>query len=425
MTISIMILVFLVLMTLGTPIGFSMGLSAVLAIAAFESVPLVLLPQLFFTSMDNFSLLAIPLFVFAGALMGLGGITEQLVILARSLVGHLRGGLAQANVLTNTFMSAISGSAAADVAAVGSIMIPAMARAGYDKPFAVAVTSSAAMLAPIIPPSIIAVIYSSVTGVSVGKLFLAGVIPGILCALSIMALTWFYAVRAGTPTDVRATWTQRGSALIKAGPALMMPAIILGGILGGIVTATEAGALACIYALGYAIYGRRLNIYSFYVAVMDAALTTGTALLVLAGAAIFSWVLVRTGTSQWLMDLILGISDSPAVVLALVLGMLFLVGIVMEPVPALVLTAPLLITASKIMNFDPLSFGIAVIMMLIVGSVTPPVGVLAMIACRIADIPYSSTFRVIIPFTLVWLAVIALVAYVPAIANLLPSMLVQ
>ena len=423
MTAAVMLVVFIVLMTLGSPVGFSMGLAAVVAITAFEDVPLVLLPQLFYTSIDNFSLLAIPLFVFAGALMGLSGITNQLVTLARSLVGHLRGGLAQANVLTNTFMAAISGSAAADVAAVGSIMIPAMVRGGYDKPFAVAVTSSAAMLAPIIPPSIIAVIYSSVTGVSVGKLFLAGVIPGILCALAIMVLTWYYALRAGTPRDVRSTWATRGRALLTAAPALVMPGIILGGILGGIFTATEAGAVACVYALGYCIYRRCASVHAFYEAVMESALTTGTALIVLAGAALFSWVLVRTGMSETMMQMILGVSSNPAVVMALVLGMLFLVGIPMEPVPALVLTGPLLITAAKTMNFDPLSFGIAVIMMLIVGSVTPPVGVLAMIACRIAKIPYASTFRVILPFTLVWLAVIALVAYVPAIANLLPSLI--
>ncbi|MDI1251583.1 TRAP transporter large permease [Thermomonas sp.] len=425
MTATVMILVFLVLMTLGTPIGFSMGLAAVVAIAAFESAPLILLPQLFYTSIDNFSLLAIPLFVFAGALMGLSGITEQLVALARSLVGHLRGGLAQANVLTNTFMSAISGSAAADVAAVGSIMIPAMTRAGYDKPFAVAVTSSAAMLAPIIPPSIIAVIYSSVTGVSVGKLFIAGVIPGIICAMAIMLLTWYYALRAGTPRDTKATFAQRGRAIVVAGPALLMPVLVLGGILGGIFTATEAGALACVYALIYCLFRMRTGASAFYEAVMESAITTGTALVVLAGAALFSWVLVRTGSSAAMMNMIMGVSNNPHVVMALVLGMLFFVGIVMEPIPALVLTGPLLVTAANAMNFDPLSFGIAVIMMLIVGSVTPPVGVLAMIACRIAKIPYSSTFRVIIPFTLVWLAVIALIAYVPSIANFLPSLLTE
>ncbi len=425
MTAAVMTLIFFVLMTLGMPIGFAMGLAAVVAIAAFESAPLVLIPQLFYTSMDNFSLLAIPLFVFAGALMGLGGITEQLVTLARALVGHLRGGLAQANVLTSTFMSAISGSAAADVAAVGSVMIPAMDRAGYDKPFAVAVTSSAAMLAPIIPPSIIAVIYSSVTGVSVGKLFIAGVIPGVLCALAIMALNWYYAIRSDTPRDKKATWGARGRALMVAIPALLMPVLVLGGIMGGIFTATEAGAMACVYALAYCLLRRLTNGRVYYEAVMESALTTGTALVVLAGAALFSWVLVRTGMSAAMMDLILGVSSNPGVVMALVLGMLFLVGIVMEPVPALVLTGPLLVTAANTMNFDPLSFGIAVIMMLIVGSVTPPVGVLAMIACRIAKIPYSSTFLVIIPFTLVWLVVIGLVAYVPFISNWLPSLIID
>ncbi len=425
MTATVMMVVFLLLMTLGMPIGFAMSLAAVAALVLFETVPLLLLPQLFYTSIDNFSLLAIPLFVFAGSLMSIGGITDQIVTLARSLIGHRRGGLAQANVVSNTFMAAVSGSATADVAAISSIMIPAMAKAGYPKNFAVAVTSSAAMLAPVLPPSIIAVIYASLMGLSVGKLFLAGVVPGIICALAIMALTWYWAWRNNSPLDVRATWAERWQAFLKAAPALGMPVLIVGGIIGGFFTATEAGAFACVYAAVYCLQRRRASLAVVYKAILESALVAGTALVVLAGAALFSWVLIRSGASNGLINAIMGVSDDKYVVMAIILGVLFLIGIFMEPVPALVLTAPLLTTASKALGFDPMSFGIAVIMMLIVGSVTPPVGVLAMIACRIAQIPYSSTFGAIIPFILVWLVIIAVIAYVPILSNFLPNLMIE
>lgn len=425
MTVTTMLLLFAVLMALGMPIGFAMSLSAATVLLLFETVPLVLLPQLFYTSIDNFSLLAIPLFVFAGALMSIGGITDQIVTLARAMIGHRRGGLAQANVVSNTFMAAVSGSAAADVAAVSSIMIPAMSKAGYPKPFAVAVTSSAAMLAPVLPPSIIAVIYASVMGLSVGKLFLAGVIPGILCALAIMALTWHYAWRNNMPLDARVDWSARWQAFLKAAPALGMPALIIGGIVTGIFTATEAGAIACVYAMIYCSMQKKICGQRLFDALIESALIAGTALVVLAGAALFSWVLIRSGASAGLIDAIMGLSSEPGVIVAVILFVLFLIGIFMEPVPALVLTAPLLSTATSTLGLDPMSFGIAVIMMLIVGSVTPPVGVLAMIACRIARIPYASTFKAIIPFTVLWLVIIAVIVAVPTLSNFLPNLLTE
>ena len=233
-----MLAVFALLMAMGVPIGFCLALSAILKILLDGQLPVLILAQQYYEALDNFSLLAVPLFVLAGELMGVSGITERLVRMSRALIGHVRGGLAQANILTNMFMGAISGSALADLTAIGSMMIPAMKREGYRPDFAVAVTSCASMVAPIIPPSIIAVIYGSVTGVSIGDLFLGGVVPGALAGLGMLALVWFLAPRVGAAPTPPADWGERGRAVSSAVPALVMPLIIIGGILSGVFTPT-------------------------------------------------------------------------------------------------------------------------------------------------------------------------------------------
>src|SRR3954463_19782 len=218
-----MLVLFSVFMVLGMPIAYCMGLAAILTVLADGQLPVLLLAQQFYDSLDNFSLLAVPLFILAGELMSVAGITERLVGLSRALIGHLRGGLAQANIPNNMFMGAISGSALADLAAIGSMMIPAMKREGYKPAFAVAVTACAAMMAPIIPPSVIAVIYGSVTGVSIGALFLGGVIPGVLAGFSMLFLAWLLAPGAGAHPSSRATWGERKRASLRALPAILMP----------------------------------------------------------------------------------------------------------------------------------------------------------------------------------------------------------
>jgi hypothetical protein len=254
--IGLMLVLFLVFMLLGMPIAYCMALAAILSVLVQDQLPVLILAQQFYDSLDNFSLLAVPLFVLAGELMSVAGITERLVNLSRALIGHFRGGLAQANILTNMFMGAISGSALADLTAIGSMMIPAMKREGYKPSFAVAVTACAAMMAPIIPPSIIAVIYGSVTGVSIGALFLGGVIPGVLAGVSMLLMAWWLAPRAGAHPSARATWRERGSSSLLAVPAIIMPVIIIGGILSGAFTPTEAGGIAAFYALLFGLFTR-------------------------------------------------------------------------------------------------------------------------------------------------------------------------
>ena len=418
-----MLALFFVFMALGMPIAYCMGLAAILVVLLDGQLPVLLLAQQFYDSLDNFSLLAVPLFILAGELMSVAGITERLVAMSRALIGHLRGGLAQANILTNMFMGAISGSALADLAAIGSMMIPAMKREGYKPAFAVAVTACAAMMAPIIPPSIIAVIYGSVTGVSIGALFLGGVIPGILAGLSMMALTWFMAPRAGAGPSPRASGSEAISATGRALPALIMPAIIIGGILSGAFTPTEAGAIAALYALLFGLVARKHSRATLYRNFSAAAETTASALITLGGAALFSWVLSRAGVGQTTLQLMLSITSDPKLAILVLIAFFFLLGTFLEPVPALIIVVPIMGPLIAHLGYDPVHFGIVTIMLLVVGSVTPPVGVLAMVASRIAGISYNAALGMLAPFIAAWMAVILLVAYFPELVLWLPRLM--
>jgi C4-dicarboxylate transporter, DctM subunit len=420
MAVGIMLGLFAVLLVLGVPVSVAMGLSAVVALVLGD-VPLVLLPQTFFVSIDNFSLLAIPLFVLAGELMNVGGITDRIVSFSQTLVGHFRAGLAKANIATNTFMSAISGSAIADVTAVGSMMIPAMIRQGYRPEFAVAVTSCAAMLGPIIPPSIMAVIYGSLLGVSIGKLFLAGILPGLAAALAFLILVHILSGRSGGTPVPRSTWRARGTAFVLAAPAIALPLIIVGGIMAGILTPTETGGVAVAYALAVALIRSRLSLRTFFTIVVDAAVMTSSTLVVLAGAAVFSWVLARSGAPQTMLKGLLAISQDPTIVMLLLLAALFVLGTFLEPLPTLILIAPVLNPLSRAMGYDPVTLGICVLMMLVLGAVSPPVGILAMIAAKIAKVEYARTFRILVPFMLVWILMTILTAFFPPLTTYLPS----
>lgn len=423
MTIAWMLALFFVLMGLGMPIGFCLGLAAIAKVLLDGQVPVLILAQQVYEALDNFSLLAIPLFVLAGELMGVAGITERLVNLSRALIGHFRGGLAQANILTNMFMGAISGSALADLTAIGSMMIPAMKREGYRPAFAVAVTACAAMMAPIIPPSIIAVIYGSVTGVSIGALFMGGVIPGILAGLAMLMLVWYMAPSVGAQPSPKASWGERGRVTLQALPAILMPLIIIGGILSGVFTPTEAGAVAALYALLFGLLRRQHSARSLYENFAAAAFTTSSALITLAGAGLFSWVLSRAGVGQAALQLMLSITSDPKLAMLVLILFFFLMGTFLEPVPALIIVVPIMAPLIAHLGYNPVHFGIVVIMLLVLGSVTPPVGILAMVACKIAGITYGQSLGMLLPFTLVWLAVILLVAFVPELVLWLPRMI--
>ncbi|MBI1779600.1 MAG: TRAP transporter large permease [Proteobacteria bacterium] len=423
MTVGLMVVLFFTFLALGLPIAYCMGLSAIVTLLVEGQIPPLLLAQQFYSSLDNFALLAVPLFILAGELMNVGGITERLVGFTRSLLGHIKGGLAHANILTNMFMAAISGSAAADAAAIGSMMIPAMKRDGYRTDFAVAVTASAALMGPIIPPSIVAVIYGSITGISIGALLLAGAVPGVIAGFLMMLVAWLMADRVGGRASKRATLKELVHATLRVLPAAVMPTIILGGIVTGAFTPTEAAAVAAFYGLVFGLISRRFTRESLYDIFSNAALVSASALITLAGAGLFSWVLARAGTAEVAIKALATVTTDPQLALLIILAFLLFLGSLVETVPALILSAPVLQPIVKTLGYDPVHFGCLVLMILVVGAVMPPVGIVAMICCRIGGIAYARVFTMLLPFVGVWCTLILLVAYVPILALWLPHQL--
>lgn len=412
----------LVFILLGMPIAFSMGLAAVVALAIDGTVPLLVLPQKMYSSLDSFPLLAIPLFILAGALMNISGITEKLVVLSRSLVGHIRGGLGQVTVMTSVLFSTISGSAAASAAAVGAMMIPQMARDGYRREDAAVITAASAILGPVIPPSVVMVIYGSMTGLSIGTLFLAGIGPGLLIALVLMVGVWILGTRSEIKIYPRATLREAGVAFVKALPALAMPAIIVGGIISGIFTTTEAGVIAVAYAAIYAVFVKRTPMRDILANVTSAATVSSSILVILGGAALFGWIVAREGLPVVIAAWLQSVTGDPFVAITLILIVLLVVGIFIEPIPAMIMLVPVLQPIADAYGYNPYHFAMVVTFGLLLGSLTPPVAVLVLIACKIANVPVNKANRPLIPMFGVLVLLLFVLAYVPFFSLVFPNL---
>jgi len=422
MTILILFGSFILLLGLGVPIAFSMGLSAVLALLADGSVPLLILPQRFFSSLDSFPLLAIPLFILAGNLMNVAGITEAIVDFARRLVGHMRGGLGQVNITTSLLFSGISGSATADIAAVGGMLMPAMEREGYKPEWSAVITASSAIIGPIIPPSILMVVYGAMTGLSISDLFLAGIVPGLVIAACLMALVWVKADEIGAPRYERASLGEMGSSFVAAVPALVMPVLIVGGIQSGIFTPTEAGIVAVVYGLLYGVFTRKLGLKNTGRFLMDAAISSASILVILGGAALFSWLIAREGLPRQIAGVLFSLTENGYLVLLLVALFLLVIGMFVETISALILVVPILTPIAATYGFDPIHFAIVTVVTVLLGALTPPVAILLLLACRIGNVPYAKTMRPLVPFFVVLLGGLALIMYFPALTTTLPDL---
>ncbi|HTN60589.1 MAG TPA: TRAP transporter large permease, partial [Devosia sp.] len=405
-----LVIALVVFIGLGMPIAFSMGLAAVVALVVDGSVPLLVLPQKMYSSLDSFPLLAIPLFILAGALMNVSGITDKLVVLSRALVGHLRGGLGQVTVLTSVLFSTISGSAAASAAAVGSMMIPQMEKDGYRKEDAAVITAASAILGPVIPPSVVMVIYGSMTGLSIGTLFLAGIGPGLVIAVVLMLGVWIIGARDGIRIYPRAKAREAAIALVKALPALAMPAIIVGGIVSGIFTTTEAGVIAVAYAALYALFIKRTPFSVIVADVTSAATVSSSILVILGGAALFGWIVAREGIPVMIAAWLQSITGDGMVALTLIVLVLLIVGIFIEPIPAMIMLVPVLQPIADAYGYNPYHFAMVVTFGLLLGSLTPPVAVLVLITCKIAGVPPSKANGPLIPMFGVLVAVLFVLA---------------
>jgi tripartite ATP-independent transporter DctM subunit len=415
----------LLLILLGLPLFLSIGCSALITIYLFlPGLPLELIPQNLIVGVDSFSLLAIPFFFLAGDIMNSGGQTTRIIRFAEGVVGHIPGGLAHVNVVTNVIYAGISGAAVADAAAIGSIMIPAMKKAGYSARFTAAINAAAATIGPIFPPSIPMIIYGVIANVSVGKLFLAGVIPGLAMGLYFMITSFFLAVRRGYPKTERKRIVDVLKSTFEVFWAFMSPAVIVGGILLGVFTPTEAGAVAVLYSviIGGLVY-RELTLKDLSGIFRRTLVNSATVLILVGTSQVFGWVVAQSNIGVEIGILITAVSDNPMVIL-LELNILFLiVGMIMDPLAALVIFVPIFLPITQSIGIDPVHFGLVVVLNLMIGLSTPPVGYLLYMTAALAEIQVEEVIREILPFIFVMIVVLAMCTYWPRMVLFLPDLL--
>ncbi len=419
------LIVFIVLLVIQVPIALVLGMTGI-SYLGLEGNTLLLqnAPQRLFSGVESFSLLAIPLFMLAGELMNSGGITGRLIAFAKAFLGHFRGGLAYVNIIANMFLASILGSATAQTAMMTRVMVPEMERAGYKREFATATTAAAALLGPIIPPSMLFIIYAVGSGVSISSMFMAGILPGIVLALSLMALIAFLGFRYNFPRSERASVKTMFMNFLKAVPALLVPLIIVGGILSGVFTATESAGVACFLALviGLFIY-RELDLKSLPRVLANAAVSTSAVTLLLAMASLFGWVLTFDQIPQAIVEYMASLTENPWVFLLLVNIFLLLAGIVLDEMAVLIILLPIFTPLVQAYGIDPIHFGVVICMNATIGLITPPVGAVISIGSSVADVKFERLSVALIPFLIVALFVLALVTYAPAITTWLPHTL--
>lgn len=374
--------------------------------------------------MSVFSLLAIPFFIYAGDLMVRGGIAQKIVAFAASLVGHIRGGLGQVNIVTATLFGGISGSAVAEAAAVGGLMIPQMKQRGYGADYAVNVTSMAALIALMLPPSHNMIIYSISAGgkISIADLFTAGILPGLLYAAALMATAYFVARRRGYPTEVFPGFARVGRYLLISTPGLLLIGIIFGGVRSGVFTATESSCIAVLYALAVTVFVyRQMTWQDFVQATFAAVRTTAMVLLIIGMAAAFSWLMAFLRVPAALIDWMNTISENPIIILLLLNVLMLFLGTFMDMGPTIIICTPIFLPVAMAYGVDPVHFGVIMILNFGIGLNTPPVGAVQFVACAVGKISVWEAMRSIWPFYLAGLIVLGLVTYVPALSLWLPA----
>lgn len=424
MELTILFGVFTILMLVGTPIAFCLGISS-LATVAYLGLPPLIVFQRVASGVSIFTLMAIPFFIFAGDLMVRGGIASRIVAFAASLVGHVRGGLGQVNIAACTLFGGISGSAVAEAAAVGGIMIPQMKARGYGADYAVNVTSMAALIALLLPPSHNMIIYSISGGgkISIADLFTAGIIPGLLLAAALSITAWLVAIRRGYPTEAFPGFRRAGELLLNAVPGLLLIAIIFGGVRSGIFTATESSCVAVLYALlvTFFVY-RTLSFAEFMHATQQAVRTTSMVLLIIGMAGAFGWLMAYLKVAQMTVNAMGAISENPFMILLMINVLLLVLGTFMDMAPLIIITTPILLPVVMKFGVDPVHFGVIMILNLGIGLNTPPLGPVQFVAAAVGKISVWDAMKSIWPFYGAGLVVLLIVTYVPAVSLWLPSL---
>ncbi len=421
---TVVVLVLFVALLTSVPIAVALGLASLAGLWMILPDGLVLLPQKILSGMDAFTLLAIPLFILAGTIMGRGGIARRIVNLALIFVGRIKGGLGFVVILSTMFFSGVCGSASADTAAIGSTTMPEMLRRKYPKPFATALLAASGATASIIPPSIDLIIIGVVAGISIGGLFAAGLLPGVFNACALMALCYYYGRKLDLPVAESTTWSEKFRIFMDGILALLMPVIILGGILGGVFTPTEASAIAVVYGLIVSLFAyRELKLKDLPGVLLEAGRLTGMVMLILGMASAFSFVLAFERIPHELAALIVQYANHWIVYVIFVNVVFFLLGMIMDALPALIILMPILVPAGVALGMEPIHIGIFVAANVTISLFTPPVGVCLFVACGLSKLPIEAVIKPLLPFLGVLILTLLTISYVPEITLLIPRML--
>jgi tripartite ATP-independent transporter DctM subunit len=415
---------FVTLLLIGTPVAFCLGIASFATVLYMELPPVVVFQRLN-SGVSVFALMAIPFFIFAGELMVRGDIARRLVALAGGLVGHLRGGLGQVNISASVLFGGISGSAAADASAIGGLMIPQMKERGYGVDYAVNVTVVSSIIALMIPPSHNMIIYSIAGGgrISIADLFTAGILPGLMLAISLMVAAWLVASKRGYPTDAFPGWSAVGGLLLNAIPGILLIAIIFVGVRSGVFTASESSCVAAVYALLVTVVAyRTMDWKNFTAATFAAVRTTAMVLMVIGCAAAFGWLLAILKVPTTMIEVMKGVSDNPIVILLLINLLLLFLGTFMDMSPLIVITTPIFLPVATAFGVDPVHFGVIMVLNLGIGLCTPPVGAVLFVGCAVGRIGVGEVLKTIWPFYGAAFATLMLVTYIPGLSLWLPSL---
>jgi len=410
---------------LRVPIVFALGISAFIYLAFFgEGIPLAIISQRLIGGVDSFPLLAVPFFYLAGELMNSGGITKRLIDFSSALVGPIRGGLSYVVVITNMIMAGISGSCMADASATGTVLIPSMKKDGYGADYAAALVAAASTIGPIIPPSVLMIIYGVTANVSIGKLFLGGIVPGVLMGIYLMVFSYFVAKRRNYPVSPKTSIKVFIKSLYGASFALAIPIFVIGGIVGGIVTATEGGVIAVLASLVVALFiYRDLDFKKLPNILGSVGIDCGLVLLIIAGGSAFGWVLANLGVGDSLVNLFLSISTNKWVILILINIFLLILGCFIDPMTGLIIFGPVFVPLAQKVGVDLVQFGVIMVLNLILGNLTPPMGMLLFITSAIGKVPFEKVVKEVLPFLIALIFVLSLITYFPLSVLWIPDLL--
>ena len=421
MSILVMILLLLVLMVIGVPVAFSLALAALAFVITNGMPPIIVLANMV-NGINSFPLIAVPFFILAGNLMNSAGITTRIFNFARAAVGWMHGGLGHVNVGASIIFAGMSGAAVADAGGLGNIEIKAMRDAGYDTDFAVGITAASSTIGPIIPPSLPLVIYGVISDTSIGQLFTAGIVPGLMMATSLMIMVAFYAKRRNYPRDQEFSIRQFGSSFVDAVLPLMTPVIIIGGIMFGFFTPTEAAIAAVVYSLflGLVVY-RTLDWKKLMRVSMDTVETTAAVMLIVAASSVFAWILTANQVAVKFSGLMLSITQNPVALMLIITAIVLIIGCFMETIAAITILTPVLLPVAVSLGVDPVHFGIIMILNLMIGLLTPPIGMVLYVLSKVADVPFERCVVATAPFLIPLVVVLLLLTFIPELTMWLPT----